>query len=463
MRRQICRFSVNQFASRPSLTIALSLIFWSTSSWSQVKNIKWKYNPACACSQSSDLKRQDRVELSAEGEWKLGHLSLNLHPQYFKFLNEKYQNWGDEWDLTGTGLKFRSPAEDLQIFLGAFATPRLGTDGINPHQFSQPLSLSHPLDSRKKAHLGLQVQWDLPLTWESAPRAEVFFVPKAQKTQLPGPSSPWWPRQIPTQISTQQAEVRLPSQVEYEFLPRQELQNALGNQFGFSLSQQTTDWEWQLSYFQGASDFPDVSLSEINALVLEFEPRIILESTNPLRLQITDWKRETWGWGGALPLFSQDSGWTLRWAQRWDRPLGDSETLLNQSPRVESAVGLEKIFNILSSNHIFITTWGGTSRWEKPNNPGLKFQTRMDRWSLFAVKSIWSEKWDSTASILLETQMRGTLGQLDLGRTFFGLRSDEELFRVGLGLSAIDGPQGTLLGAWKNQSQIYLSLGGSFQ
>lgn len=151
-------------------------------------------------------------------------------------------------------------------------------DQVNSRRFESPLATSK--------------RGDPMLYWTQTSLAsngnafisEVFFVPFRRPSLMPSQASAWLPRQIyiPNLPDT---EFVLPDALEYKYLGREELNDALHSNFGARLGWRFSESELSLQYDEGASSFPSLRPT-VSGSVIALTPRTRIQA-DPL-IQLTE-------------------------------------------------------------------------------------------------------------------------------------------------------------------------------
>jgi hypothetical protein len=211
-----------------------------------------------------------------------------------------------------------------------------GTDGLNPMDIATMKNLGDPLHPLTKSSAGVQIghsasHYDFEAEW----------IPQQTPSDLPGNASAWWPRRIDLPLRSQNVQLLLPQNVQYQVLSRQQYDHALSSNYAarFKLH---GDWgDGALAYFEGAADTPILHpIGNVNSNnVISSQ---IFQLSNPIQIQPIDYRRRT----TAASLSTTWGSWIFRVASRHDQPLGTDSSLPGWS--WQTVGGVERSFDIAS-------------------------------------------------------------------------------------------------------------------
>ncbi len=131
-------------------------------------------------------------------------------------------------------------------------------DGSSPSNVVNTSAFLHPLRLPRRGSPMAEVQWDASEKFGLS----VLYIPRQPRAVLPARDSRWLPRDVLTNIPTgvaSDADVILPSETDYQYLPDRELDDARDHNYGVKLVSHLGSFDFQLTHFEGQSPFPKVS------------------------------------------------------------------------------------------------------------------------------------------------------------------------------------------------------------
>ena len=88
---------------------------------------------------------------------------------------------------------------------------------------------------------------------------DLAYIPVQRAAQMPSPDSRWLPREYLSSIyEPQVGTLYLPQRFQYQYTDPVTLNHALNNNFAAKLASHVDNWDFQATYFQGASNFPKI-------------------------------------------------------------------------------------------------------------------------------------------------------------------------------------------------------------
>jgi hypothetical protein len=263
-------------------------------------------------------------------------------------LDKKFKsNWrlrSDTWIRTD----FKSPdkVEQLQwnlknLYLqkkGGGLTYRIGfqTLSIDGPDLMNPADVIHSknwIDPSAPVTLGSA---GISLSQESGDwNWELFYVPSQTRPVLPGEHSPWLPRENRLPIESADTELRIPNDVNYQYLSPTELDDATKHNVTAKIQYKSDSFESQLVYFNGLSQNPFL-LTEINATLIAVSPKQILLVDSPVKLRPLYYRHEAVAGTFVLPFES----WAIRGGFNWLKPRQNDNRVPSETSM--AVVGIEK-------------------------------------------------------------------------------------------------------------------------
>ncbi|MFL5784587.1 MAG: hypothetical protein ACJ76H_08270, partial [Bacteriovoracaceae bacterium] len=217
-------------------------------------------------------------------------------------------------------------------FRGGFQTMQIdGPDIINPADIVHSKNWVDPTTPVTQSSLGLSFSQEKgDWNWE------VLYVPRQTPALLPGAHSPWLPRKNRLPIESEDTEIRIPNDVEYQYLGAKILNNALNHNVTLKIQRKTDAIETQFLYYNGLSNAPYV-LTRVTGTLLSVNPDVIAVSS-PVRLQPLYYRQHALAGTFNLPLGS----WAVHGGINWMKPQGHDVRTPSESSL--GVLGVEKSF-----------------------------------------------------------------------------------------------------------------------
>lgn len=170
---------------------------------------------------------------------------------------------------------------------------------------------------------------------------EILYVPRQTVALLPGSRSPWLPRKNRLPIESQDTEVRIPDDVEYQYLGSKTLNRALNHNVTLKFNKSTDNFDGQFLYYNGLSHSPFLQ-TRITGNLLSVNPEVI-EVTSTVRLIPLYYRHHVLAGTFNIPLNS----WGIHGGFNWQKPQGKDERIPGETTLL--VAGIEKSFE---------TNWG---------------------------------------------------------------------------------------------------------
>ncbi len=165
---------------------------------------------------------------------------------------------------------------------------------------------------------------------------EVFYVPRQTPAVLPGAHSPWLPRKNRLPIESEDTEIRIPDNVEYQYLGAKTLNHALNHNITMKLQKKTDSFEGQFVYYNGLSHSPYL-LTRVTGTLLSVNPDIIAV-TSPVKLIPLYYRHHAVAGTFNIPMGS----WAIHGGMNWLKPQGSDERIPDETTL--GVIGIEKSF-----------------------------------------------------------------------------------------------------------------------
>lgn len=165
---------------------------------------------------------------------------------------------------------------------------------------------------------------------------EVLYVPRQTAPVLPGAHSIWLPRKNRLPIESENTEIRIPDNVQYQYLGAKSVNNALNNNVAVKVQRKTDSLETQLVYFNGLAHSPYV-LTRVTGTLVSVNPDIIAV-TSPVKLVPFYYRQQVTAGTFNLPLGS----WAIHGGINWMKPEGKDARVPRETTLM--VAGFEKSF-----------------------------------------------------------------------------------------------------------------------
>ncbi len=391
-------------------------------------------------SQSAPVNQNETsLLLELESKNKLSeHWRFRFEPHLRLSSSEKIIADPIDGDFRDTQFEAKWGTAHLQ--LGSFIKVWEGTDGLNPMDIASMKNLRDPFSGENLGSLGVAASGGEKLiTWD------LIYIPQQTRSRLPGERSGWWPRKSSLPLQQDNQILLVPDQPAYEFLPRDERNHALQNNFGARLQLHGQSWDFSLAGFEGAAQTPLISPA-ISGVLISTSPQFIVQMTNPILIQAIDYRRRS---SAAAFVYTGES-WIFRTAGRHEESLGSDPILPSQYDQY--VTGFEKTISLFKQNVIFVLQYAFG---KKPQSSGvLSAQNLFERAYLFGIRWPFNEQLLFSASGFYDTVKNSSYQRYALQRKI------SDAFSAELAAEQFTGPTDSLLGIWSNQNRA--SLGISF-
>lgn len=303
-----------------------------------------------------------------------------------------------------------------------------GPDLVNPTDVIHSKNYVDPTAPVTLGSAGLSLSQELE-HW----RWDVFYVPFQTRPVLPGPHSAWLPRSRRLPIESANTEIRVPSDVTYQYRTPEELNSALKHNYSLRVGRKSEKLEFQGVYYNGLAHTPFL-VTDSNASIVASSPTTILQVNGTVGLKPIYYRQQVVAGSFTLPFES----WAIRGGGNWMGPIGNDSRI----PRETSmgVLGLEKSIQ---------TAWGMiTAIVEKV------YQRRLNQNQISFLRSINQDAWAAGLRIPMGEETTFSVGGI------YDQKGGSSVYKSGLSrrlsdswsaeLAAqfIQGPKQTLLGLY---------------
>lgn len=318
-----------------------------------------------------------------------------------------------------------------------------GTDIINPMDIARMHDNSDPLNSYALSSAGLHFGYV-----KSLYGIEFIYVPTQVSSKGFGKLSPWLPRKLNLPLGTEDIEIKIPDKVEYEILPREELNQAKLNNWGSRLQLHFGSIDAALAYFEGLVQstyyVPVVDVAPI----LQTSSKTVYQLQTPIRLLPVEYRRRTTA--GFLSWNHESYIWKL--AYRQDQPVGSD---LKIPARTDLGVlGLEKQIFLSDSSLILILQYITSRQYE--NASLMSVQSLYEQATLTGLRWNFLEKNTLTLGAFKSLKDSSYIAQADLEHTY------NDHFTFAFGCQILGGPNDRILGILDDRDRLNLKFTGTF-
>ena len=184
---------------------------------------------------------------------------------------------------------------------------------------------SQPTDPLTQGSLGVSFSLEQDI-WQ----VEFLYVPLQTHPQLPSKKSPWWPRQKRFMIESEDTELLLGEDIEYQIADIEIIEDADRNNSTLLLKQKSESFESQFVFYNGLAMNPFL-LTELNAQVISIDPKQILLLESPILLKPLGYRHTVLAATFLIPFET----WSIKGGAQW--LYGPDGTLLNTYNDYDSA------------------------------------------------------------------------------------------------------------------------------
>lgn len=335
--------------------------------------------------------------------------------------------------------------DDFSLQLGSTLFAWGITDGYNPLDIINSRQYYDPLHARKQGALSVIFSQSFN-SWDY----EIVYIPENQSARLPGTQSRWLPREVFIPEGTQSEFVlNLPEELRYTYSPRQNLNDALKNNFAMRLQRPGASFDTAISFFEGAANFPLVQ-PEVTGTVVQVSPKTIINVDTDVTLHSKNYRIRH----GGLAITVTRPQFLLKYATAYTQSLGADPLLPGWTH--ESVLGLEKNFNLSADlllitilQHSFINS-------ERNSDSNFSVKEIFRRAWMLGGRLIWKDTWTFSFLGLQETLHLSHYEEISIAHRL------QDHWNISLMANLISGPKDTALGVYHNNSSVSFSVSRSF-
>jgi hypothetical protein len=338
-------------------------------------------------------------------------------------------------------LFFQYKTKSLTTKIGYQTLQIDGPDLLNPADVVHAKNWIDPTAPETMSSAGLSFsQEKSDVSWE------VLYVPRQTPATLPGAHSPWLPRKNRLPIESEDTEIRIPDNVEYQYLGAQTVNNALNHNVTMKLQKKSDSFEGQLIYYNGLSHSPYL-LTRVTGTLLSVNPDIIAV-TSPVKLIPFYYRHHVLAGTFNVPLGS----WAIHGGMNWMKPQGSDERIPDETTL--GVIGLEKSFE---SDFGMITTIVDYVRQKRQDADQISFlRSIMEEAVTGGVRIPFGEETQLFAGGLYDLVGKSSLYKATLSHRMTSSLSVEAQGQI------LQGPSKTLIGLYQRHDSYQLKLIWSF-
>jgi hypothetical protein len=206
-----------------------------------------------------------------------------------------------------------------------------GPDLVNPSDVVHSKNWVDPTAPVTQSSAGISLsQEKSEWSWE------FLYVPRQTPPVLPGSHSPWLPRKNRLPIESENTEIRIPDDVEYQYLGAKTLNDALNHNIALKLKRSSDEFDAQFLYYNGLSHSPYL-LTQVTGNLLSMNPQII-EVNSTVKLIPLYYRHQVLAGTFNIPLDS----WGIHGGMNWQKPQGTDARVPGETTLF--VMGLERSF-----------------------------------------------------------------------------------------------------------------------
>ena len=336
-------------------------------------------------------------------------------------------------------------AEGFQMQAGSSVYNWGVTNIYNPMDFINSRAYFNPLVPEKIGVLNLTSNIKLPQGY-----LDLLFIPKNNKSKLPGSQSRWLPRElyIP-EGSNGMTTLLMPNEISYTLLDDPDDEGALSNNFGLRYGTSYKSLDFSIAFYEGMSLQPLI-IPKVTGVIKEISPRTVIAIDPEVSLLTKFYKRRNLGFTlvfdnkfGLLKIVTNyisnqhEDGLLPNWSNESTIEIEENFTLSDKS----SFVGFAQINSVSSSL-------------ESKSN--LNFQNIFKNSVIFGAKYFVREDTVLTPVILQDLESNSSLMNLSIEK---GVK---ENLKINFAIIQIDGSRESPLGIFSKNDDVSLSVIGYF-
>lgn len=261
-------------------------------------------------------------------------------------------------------------------------------------------AMFHPLRPIKRGAGMIETQWG-----PEAFALHTIYIPRQARPILPATDSRWFPREFLLENNGADS-VKIPDELNYEYVSDEDLNNALDNNYGARLTSHVGSWDFQLTHFEGTA----ITIRPTFTTVFSSDPDYTYEAVNPISLAPVYYRVRTSGLG----MVYAGERWIYRLESAYQHTVSTDdfgfatkgESIL-QPWSWMSVAAIETNASLGSTTLTILAQYYHTENPQSPNNQITSAYRLFDRTGILGFR--WAASDDTTvmASALLETQTQG--------------------------------------------------------
>ncbi len=316
-----------------------------------------------------------------------------------------------------------------------------GPDLVNPADVIHAKNWIDPTSPVTMSSAGLSLSQE-----KSDWNWEVFYVPRQTPAVLPGAHSPWLPRKNRLPIESEDTELRIPDNVEYQYLGAKSVNHALNHNITLKVQKKSDSFEGQFVYYNGLSHSPYL-LTRVTGTLLSVNPDIIAV-TSPVKLIPFYYRHHVFAGTFNIPMGT----WAIHGGMNWMKPQGSDERIPDETTL--GVIGLEKSFE---TNLGMITVIADYVRQKRQDADQISFlRSIMEEAVTYGVRVPFGEETQLFAGGLYDMVGKSSLYKASVSHRMSSSLSVEAQGQM------LQGPSKSLIGIYQKHDSYQLKLIYSF-
>ena len=328
---------------------------------------------------------------------------------------------------------------DFNLKVGFNSVSWGATDVFNPLDVVASRRYMDPLNGEKRGVPSVILGYD-----GGASRFEAIYVPVQQDAFLPGENSRWLPRDITVNRSNDFAQVDLPKDLHYSYLPKEEIENAQRDGFGARYEHSGEGMDFSAIFYQGAATTPAI-FPEISGTITSLDP-LLIQLDPEVKLRPVYYKRRTAGASAVMTLEST----IFRIAGAASEQLHARSNLPGSAQY--GVLGVEHNLAVGASTLTVLLQGTIAAHEDQADNQVSSLERIFDRSWLLGFRLATSSEWTVTLAALYDTVWEGLFTQ------FKAERKITDGLTATIGADIVEGKPGTPLGTYRKNDRVTFGL-----
>ncbi len=419
------------------LLFAASMV-WARNDWTPHLTLDASLRSLNYVEKLSDNTNQNQEILRTNAQFSLkpnSHFRLRLRPglQYdplnLSDVEKFYAVFPEAW------VEVRGGSLALQLGLNTLSWGV--TDVFNPVDVVNPRIYFDPFNAEKKGTPSLLLKWDAsPVT------VEAIYIPWQPPSDLPGENGRWLPREIEVSKGPSPVQILLPQQIQYSYLPNQDIDAALTGNFGGRISYQGAGFDSSVIYFEGSPTAPAIQPVLTGAAVNLGSDIIFALDPNISLRPIYNRRRTT---GATFQTTVLD--WIGRAVIAYSAPQLSSRTVTAGWAQ-ESSLSLEHGFAVGAQTLTTLLQVTLARHEDAPDNTVSSVNRIFDRGYFLGLRLSLPQDWTLSSGGLYDSVFSGSYVQLKIDKKL------ADAWTADATVEKIDGSAGTPLGTYRKNSRV---------